>query len=376
MKNLTYFIFTVLVVFVGCESGQQIGSSYDINAEIRGVEDSVSIYLQVVRDGELAPLDTALLTDGKARFQGRLESPELVYLQIGETRKLVNFFGENSQIDVSVHVDSLASANVEGSQVNDDLMAFKEAMVPIDERRQALNEAYREASINEDKERIEEIIAESELIHTDQIDLIKGFLLEKRDSYIAPFIIKNYLVYELDYQGLDSALHQLDSVVHDSKDYIALSERAATLERVAVGRPAVDFTLNDPRGNPVSLSSLQGNYVLIDFWASWCGPCRRENPNVAALYKDYKDKGFEILGVSLDETHDKWVQAIKDDALTWTHVSDLQGWASEAGKLYGINSIPATVLLDRDGIIIEKNLRGDALRKKLEEVYADEEQNI
>jgi peroxiredoxin len=363
-------------MFFGCESGDEISGSYDINAEIRGIEDSVNIYLQVVREGELAPLDTALLTDAKARFEGHLESPEMVYLQIGETRKLVNFFGENSQIDVSVHVDSLADATVEGSQVNDDLMAFKEAMVPIDERRQALNTAYREASISGNKERIEEIIAESEVIHTDQIDLIKGFLQAKRDSYIAPFIIKNYLVYELDYQGLDSALHQLDSVVHDSRDYIALSERATTLERVAVGKPAVDFTLNDPRGNPVSLSSLRGNYVLIDFWASWCGPCRKENPNVVALYREYKDKGFEILGVSLDETHDKWVKAIKDDALTWTHVSDLQGWSSEAGKLYGINSIPATVLLNKEGIIIDKNLRGDDLRKKLEEIYAEEAQNI
>jgi peroxiredoxin len=140
--------------------------------------------------------------------------------------------------------------------------------------------------------------------------------------------------------------------------------------------PAVDFALNDTTGNPIAISSFKGDYLLIDFWASWCGPCRRENPNVVALYNDFKDKGFEIIGVSFDDDGNKWINAIHQDGLIWPHVSDLKGWGSAAGKLYGINSIPATVLLDRDGIIIAKNLRGDALRKKLEELYASENQNI
>ena len=112
--------------------------------------------------------------------------------------------------------------------------------------------------------------------------------------------------------------------------------------------------------------------VIVDFWASWCGPCRRENPNVVKLYNDFNDKGFEIIGVSFDEHRDRWIKAIHDDGLTWPHVSDLQGWKSAAGKLYAINSIPATVLLDREGNIVAKNLRGTALREKLEELYAAE----
>jgi peroxiredoxin len=145
---------------------------------------------------------------------------------------------------------------------------------------------------------------------------------------------------------------------------------------VSVGQPAPEFTLNDPDGNPIAISSFRGKYLLIDFWASWCGPCRRENPNVVTVYNDFNDKGFEIIGVSLDRDREKWLGAIESDHLTWPHVSDLQYWDSAAGKLYGINSIPANVLVDRGGIIVARNLHGDDLRKKLQELYAAEEQNI
>ncbi|HNA42394.1 MAG TPA: TlpA disulfide reductase family protein, partial [Saprospiraceae bacterium] len=135
-----------------------------------------------------------------------------------------------------------------------------------------------------------------------------------------------------------------------------------------IGLPAPDFTLETPDGKKVSLKDFKGKVVLIDFWASWCGPCRRENPNVVAMYNRYKDKGFEILGVSLDRSKEPWIKAIADDKLTWPHVSDLKGWGSSAAALYGITSIPHTVLVDRDGRIVARQLRGEVLGKKLEEI--------
>ncbi|HHM20572.1 MAG TPA: TlpA family protein disulfide reductase [Bacteroidetes bacterium] len=137
------------------------------------------------------------------------------------------------------------------------------------------------------------------------------------------------------------------------------------------GSLAPDFTMNTPDGQPLKLSDLRGKILLLDFWASWCGPCRRENPNVVAAYKKYHDKGFDVLGVSLDRDKNRWLQAIERDGLIWNHVSDLKGWKNEAAKLYGVSSIPATVLLDREGKIIARNLRGPQLEAKLKEIFGN-----
>ncbi len=137
------------------------------------------------------------------------------------------------------------------------------------------------------------------------------------------------------------------------------------------GAEAPDFTMNNLENQPVKLSDFRGKVLLIDFWASWCGPCRRENPHVVGLYNQYHEKGFDILGVSLDRTREPWVAAIEKDGLAWHHVSDLQGWSNSAARLYGVSSIPQTVLLDRDGKIIARNLRGEALDAKLKEIFGE-----
>ncbi len=371
MKKLLIAVFIPVLVFSACDTNP----SYVYKAKFEGLNGDEFIYLQLVKDGELDTIDSAQVSDNTVRFEGTLEGPQMVYMKIGDSRKVVNFFGENSEVEVKVDVNDLENTQVIGSKVHDEFVAFQSYMSPIDEREQKLREDFREASMSGDQEKIEELRAESENIYNDQQEMLYQYIDDKSSSYMAPFVIRRYLVYELDDKELDSLLQTLDPSIHNSIDYAKLNERVEILKKVAVGKPAIDFTLNDPDGNPISLSSFQGKYLLIDFWASWCGPCRRENPNVVQLYSEYKDKGFEILGVSLDEDRSRWLGAIEADSLTWPHVSDLQGWGSEAGKMYGINSIPATVLLDREGIIIDKGLRGDELRQKLEELYTTEEQN-
>lgn len=149
----------------------------------------------------------------------------------------------------------------------------------------------------------------------------------------------------------------------------SLETKMKSMEAYRIGGVAPVFTQNDPDGNPISLEDFKGKVVLLDFWASWCGPCRRENPNVVKVYEKYKDQGFEILGVSLDKDRKRWVDAIAKDNLTWPQVSDLKGWSNEAGRMYGVSSIPHTVLVDGEGKIIALKLRGEALEKKLEEIF-------
>ncbi len=375
-KNIALIAIIAISALYGCNpSKEKDGEAFEITAEIKGVEENTPIYLQKVKDGELESIDSAFIEDGKVTFEGSLERPEMLYMRIGDSRKMINVFAENSNISVTVQVDSLDKAVVKGSGVHDDLMAFKKHLEPIDEKAKKLSDAYRMAAMQKDEEMMKDILDEYEGLRQEQKSAIVAFVGEKSDAFIAPYIIRRYLAYEMEYPELDSLLTQLGPNVHNSEDYKYLSERVATLKKVAVGQPAVDFALPDTTGNPIAISSFKGKYLLIDFWASWCGPCRKENPNVVKLYNDYKDKGFEIIGVSFDEKRENWIKAIKDDKLTWPHVSDLKGWQCEAGKLYAVSAIPATVLLDKDGIIIAKNLRGDALREKLEELYAAEGQN-
>ncbi len=365
------------VLFFACDASKKgQADGFTIHAEISGVEDSTLVYLQLVRENALKTIDSAAIKSSEVGFSGKLESPEMVYLNIGNTRKIINLFGENSDISIKVSVDSLDKAEVKGSKTHDDLLAFMDFMKPMDGKSKELNEEYQLASRQQDHGKMQDLAAQYEQMRQEQIKMIGQFVNEKKGSFVAPFIIRRYLAYEMEYAELDSLLEGLDPAVHTSEDYQTLNDRVMRLKSVEVGQPAVDFALNDTTGNPIAISSFRGKVLLIDFWASWCGPCRRENPNVVKLYQDYQDKGFEIIGVSFDKSRAKWIDAIHQDQLTWSHVSDLKGWSSEAGKLYAINVIPATVLLDREGTIIAKNLRGEALRKKLEEFYAAEDQNI
>ncbi|MBS1512120.1 MAG: redoxin domain-containing protein [Bacteroidetes bacterium] len=199
------------------------------------------------------------------------------------------------------------------------------------------------------------------------MSLCYNFATKHNTSFINPLAIYRYCQLSEDMAQTENLYNQLSNDVKNSPMGIAVLQFIAQTKN-DYGRLLPDFTQADTSGNPVTLSSLRGKYVLVDFWASWCGPCRQENPNVVAAYNKYKDKNFTVLGVSLDRTKNPWVDAIKMDGLTWTHVSDLQGWQNAVAQQNNITSIPQNFLIDPQGKIVGKNLRGIALEKKLEKL--------
>jgi peroxiredoxin len=268
-----------------------------------------------------------------------------------------------------VHADSLFYPRVNGSAVHDEYLKYNQNVESIYEKAQALYPAFREASQAGDSEKVAELEKEMEAIYEEAEKYQAEFLDENTSSYIAPYVLQS-IHYGKEAEEIEKLLAKLDPVLQSSSLVGSMTRRVEVLKTVSVGKMAPDFSQDDINGNPVLLSSLRGNYVLIDFWASWCGPCRRENPNVVKAFEKYHEKGFDILGVSLDNSREKWLKAIEDDRLTWNHVSDLKYWSNEAAALYGISSIPSNLLLDPEGKIIAKNLRGEDLHARLAELLA------
>lgn len=233
-----------------------------------------------------------------------------------------------------------------------------------------INEAFNAAAQRNDEARMEAIRAEYYTYIQKTNDQIADLMVKHSPSLAVINLLKSGTIDRDQY--FDTYMKVAENLRAEWPNYGVAREfikHVETMKATAVGQPAPEIALPNPQGEVIKLSSLKGKYVLVDFWAKWCGPCRRENPNVVKAYNKYKDKGFTVYGVSLDRTREDWLQAIEEDNLTWTHVSDLKFWQSEAAKIYGITAIPFSILLDPNGVIIAKNLRGTALDKKLAEIF-------
>lgn len=360
-------IILLLVVAVAAACARE--PKFTITGTIDGAGTD-TVILQKRIPGGYQVLDSAVIENGTFKMEGVVDYPQMVNLGIKGKRGGLNFYIENSEIAVHGHADSLYMGSVSGSATQAEYDSYKALLDETNSEMTKIYENYRKARMDGNEELATSLEKELEALDTKQGEIKKEFIANNPASYVSPAVLSE-LAYYLEVDEMESLLGKLDTTLNKVQTVVTMKDRLVQLKAVAVGQKAPDFTLNDPDGNPISLSSKLGGQtklLLVDFWAAWCGPCRQENPNVVKVWKEYNKKGFDVFGVSLDRSKEDWLKAIKDDNLTWTHVSDLKYWDCAPAKLYAVNAIPSNFLLDGNGVIVGHNLRGEALAQKVKEI--------
>ncbi len=362
MKNL--FWLAIFAFLIGACSTNN--TQFTINGNIDGLPDGL-VKLSNIVDGNLNIVDSTHSLGGIFTMSGTIKSPELYFLSFENQRGRVQFFLDNSEINVSGPVEN---PKIRGSEPQALFDEFSSTLEKYSLLRKDIYEEYKVAQEAGDKKTMGEIEEQFNKIEEEEKDYIQNFAKTNNNSVVSPHIALRYNYY-FNLAQLEEVVSLLDASIEGSKYVDNLNAKIEKLSSVQKGKLAPVFIQNDTLGNPVSLEDFRGKYLLIDFWASWCGPCRAENPNIVEVFQKFKDKGFDILGVSLDRNKARWIAAIAEDNLTWTHVSDLKYWDNEASKLYAVSSIPANFLLDPNGLIIAKDLRGEDLQDKLEGIFSE-----
>lgn len=374
---MRYFLLAA-ALFLGLTScdNKKEGGEFRISGNISNAADQ-QIYLDRIFFSDVAPevLDTAEIKAGKFEMQGKSPEEGLFRLRFEKSDKVMFFINDGSKISLSA---DLAGNDISSQKFSGKANAMLNGLLQgIDSRQQEL------MSLNEKVQQLQKdgndslLTIESTLLQN-KATAFKNYILNAIDSMSHPVVCMFALGFTT---GIDPAelkgpiaglqkrfpKHEgVNVLVEQYKKMMEVQSQAAS--GPAVGSEAPDFTMNDENGSAVSLKSFRGKFVLVDFWASWCGPCRRENPNVVSAYNNFKDKNFTILGVSLDEDREKWLTAIRNDKLSWKQVSELKGWNTSVVSLYRFEGIPYNVLIDPQGKIIATGLRGAQLEEKLAEV--------
>lgn len=369
MKKILFLLLFTLPFFADAQT-----ANYDLKGKIGQLNLPAKAFLLRIVNGQEVT-DSVALSAGSFEFKGNIVGPEQALLLIdhtgvGLTRlksgtegipDILNLYIENGTIQIS-GVDSVKKAIITGSKLNDDNAALALAVKPIMVKVQALNNEYQK-----DVAARPQLAGRFKDLQEEQKAILKTFIQQNPQSFASLDAVRSFAGPSPNYYEVMPLFNSLAPAIQNTDNGRNYKLALEKLKVTSVGSVAPDFTQNDPAGKSVSLSSLRGKYVLLDFWASWCGPCRQENPNVVKAYNQYKAKNFTVLGVSLDKPEGKtaWLQAIKDDGLTWNHVSDLKYWNNEAAALYGVHSIPGNFLIDPTGKIVAKNLRGEDLEQTL-----------
>ena len=363
MKTITFWMLPVVLLLAAC-GGPSLVEVSDADAKITMTlsnaqeGDTVKLHLFKNFSSDVELVEQALVgANGKVKFAYEVAQPGIVRASIDANRAMNLVLEPGDRPVVNGELDNFGQFTIEGSDETARYQRFNVARLNHNKTADPSNKRSQQAAAG--------------VLMRDLLAIMN----EKPGSVVS--LISGGVIMELNGGRIPNDFFEVyNSLIEGTREYaatapqfVAIDSYLAPIRATMPGQPAPELMFNTPEGQPLALSSLRGKTVLIDFWASWCGPCRRENPNVKRVYDKYKDQGFEIYGVSLDKGKAKWVEAIQKDGLPWLHVSDLQGWGSAAAKIYSVTSIPQTFLVGPDGTILERGLRGPALEQKLAEIF-------
>lgn len=376
MKKIFALAFTT-ALFISCDKG-----GYTISGDVKGFDDGTVVYINRIEEATgFVKIDSTEIQAGTFEFKGESPELDLYFIELGTTQEFAfPFVWENGSIKFTFDKEKPEEVKVTGTKNNDLMTSYNEEAYKIQQEiknfQDQNQQKFAEAQANEDQETMGSIIDGINTLQDKYLEQNKTFIGANKDSYISLLLLTQLSTTDaLTSEEIKGYFNNFDTSLKETKKGKEFAETLKKIEedkkerqKVAIGQKAPDFSANTPEGTTESLYNNLGKVTIIDFWASWCGPCRRENPNVVALYNKYKDNGLKIIGVSLDKENEKWVQAIADDQLDWLQISNLKFWDDPIAKDYFVESIPATFILDENGTIVAKDLRGAELENKIAEL--------